>query len=79
MEDHAHQDKGHTHQDQGHAHADKGHVHEIENKETFDLLRPGGTWGDGDGGPHFGENFDMDGKAVGHANIQVKVAIRATL
>lgn len=79
LQDHTHEDQGHTHKDLGHGHEDLGHVHELElrdkdnEKVTYDVLRPGDAWGDSDGGPHFGEPFDMEGRTgIGHANIQVK-------
>merc|ERR1719369_1012731 len=35
---------------------------------TYDVLRPGSTSGDGDGGPRFGSYFDMDPE-IGYADI----------
>ena len=85
MQDHSHRDLGHGHLDQGHTHEDLGHIHDIESTDgiTYDVLRPGGFWGDGDGGPHFGEKIDMDpffkkGYAdiqMSHANIEISKEI----
>lgn len=86
LQDHSHEDEGHTHADQGHGHDDLGHMHDLDleddlgHKITYDVLRPGDAWGDGDGGPKFGESFDMEGKAgTGHANIQVTTLINMSL
>lgn len=62
MRDHLHRDLGHVHNDIGHVHEDQGHSHEMESMNgetiTYDVLRPGTIWGDGDGGPHFGMVVD---------------------
>ena len=42
LTEHGHVDNGHTHEDRGHGH-----------KFTLSYLYNGGSWGDGNGGPHF--------------------------
>jgi len=77
MEDHTHLDAGHKHEDIGHTHTDKGHVHKLQlgGERTDEVLRPGDTWGDRNGGPHFGEPWDMGDKVgVGYADIQISYA-----
>merc|ERR1711970_5743 len=77
MQDHSHLDAGHTHKDIGHTHTDKGHAHKIQlgDERTDEVLRPGDTWGDRDGGPHFGEPWDMGSKiGIGYADIQTSHA-----
>jgi len=70
MQEHSHKDLGHSHVDEGHHHEDLGHSHQMS--QVYDVLRPGNTWGDQDGGPHFGSAVDMDPSVeIGYADIQI--------
>lgn len=72
IKEHSHAAVAHGHSDLGHSHEDRGHTHEFPAGKAQEVLRPGATYGDRDGTPGFGDEFDVESKTnAGFANIQV--------